>query len=133
LQTTKQKKKKKRKERLDMMKLNLLSDFFPVLDSFDMAFSNKEAWEKVEPAWRSGVEYIYGQFKGVLDTYNLSIIDTVGVEFNPKLHDPIEHVSVENESDDHKVLKVIQKGYQSGDMVLRPAKVNVGKYENSGN
>jgi len=46
---------KKRSERIAGMKLNLISDFFPVLDSFDMAFSNKEAWEKVDSAWRTGV------------------------------------------------------------------------------
>ncbi|MCI5051121.1 MAG: nucleotide exchange factor GrpE [Candidatus Pacebacteria bacterium] len=121
---------KKRKEKLDSMKLNLVSDFFPVLDSFDMAFSNKEAWEKVDSAWRTGVEYIHSQFMNTLELYNVSIIEKVGNDFDPKIHDPIEHIEVDNEEDDNKILHVIQKGYMSGDTVLRPAKVKVGKYEN---
>src|SRR3989338_4481987 len=39
----------------------VLSRFLSVMDSFNIAFANKEAWEKVDPDWRKGVEYIYGQ------------------------------------------------------------------------
>lgn len=120
---------KKRKKRIEGMKLNLISDFFPVLDSFDMAFSNKDAWEKVDPAWRTGVEYIHTQFMNTLEQYNVSLIDKRGVDFDPSIHDPIEHIEVENESDNDKIIAIIQKGYKSGDMILRPAKVKVGKYE----
>lgn len=121
---------KKRKDRLQAMKLNLISDFFPVLDSFDMAFSNKEAWEKVDSAWRTGVEYIHSQFMKVLADYNISVIDTQGIEFNPIHHDPVEHIAVDSEKADNTVIKIIQKGYMSGDIVLRPAKVNVGVFNN---
>ena len=122
---------KKRKERLDVMKLNLVSDFFPVLDSFDMAFSNKESWEKVEPAWRSGVEYIYTQFINALEGYDVTTIDNLGVEFNPMLHEPVEHILVTNKDEDNKIITIIQKGYQSGERVLRAAKVKVGKFEDA--
>lgn len=121
---------KKRKERIEGMKLNLISDFFPVLDSFDMAFSNKEVWEKVDPAWRTGVEYIHTQFMTTLENYGVSVIDQVNVEFNPLQHDPMEHLPVEKQEDDNKVIMVVQKGYKAKDIVLRPAKVKVGKYEN---
>lgn len=121
---------KKRKDRIEGMKLNLVSDFFPVLDSFDMAFSNKDAWEKVDSAWRTGIEYIHTQFMNTLMQYNITLIDTTGVEFNPKIHDPVEHIVVENSNDNDKIITIIQKGYMSGDVVLRPAKVKVGKYEN---
>jgi molecular chaperone GrpE len=120
---------KARKERISNMKLNLISDFFPVLDSFDMAFGNKEAWEKVDSAWRTGVEYIYTQFMNTLDNYSISVIDTVGIEFDPMIHEPIDHVAVEELEQDNKIITIIQKGYMSGDIVLRPAKVKVGKYE----
>lgn len=119
---------KKRKERIEMLRIGLVSDFFPVLDSFDMAFSNKEAWEKVDQAWRTGVEYIHTQFMTTLEQYNVSLIDQVGVEFDPTSHEPVEHVSVDIEAADNTIVKIIQKGYRAGEAVLRPAKVNVGKY-----
>ena len=121
---------KKRKERIDALKLNLVSDFFPVLDSFDMAFANKEAWEKVDPAWRTGVEYIHTQFMSTLDSYGISVIDQMNVDFDPMIHDPVERVSVESEDQHDTITKVIQKGYRAGEAVLSPAKVNVGNYEN---
>jgi molecular chaperone GrpE len=121
---------KKRKERIELMKTNLVSDFFPVLDSFDMAFGNKEAWEKVDANWRTGIEYIYTQFMNTLESYGVSVIDKESVAFDPNIHDPVEQKSVDDASQDGMVLKVLQKGYQTNDVVLRPAKVHVGKYEN---
>jgi len=119
---------KKRKERLSLMKTQLISDFFPVLDSFDMAFSNQEAWEKVDASWRSGIEYIHSQFMGTLQEYNISVVDQTGVAFDPMIHEPVEQVPVDDESQDDLVMKIIQKGYRAGDIVLRPAKVNVGTF-----
>lgn len=119
---------KKRKERIELLKTNLISDFFPVLDSFDMAFANKEVWESIDPNWRTGVEYIYTQFMNTLASYGVSVIDTVGVEFDPNVHDPVSKVEAEKEKD-NTVISVIQKGYRAGSMVLRPAKVTVGEYK----
>ncbi|MFT7327914.1 MAG: molecular chaperone GrpE [Crocinitomicaceae bacterium] len=120
---------KKRKERTEMLRLHLISDFFPVLDSFDMAFSNREAWEKVDPAWRTGVEYIHTQFMNTLENYNVTLINQIGGIFDPLLHDPVENVTVKDESADNTIVKIIQSGYRAGEAVLRAAKVNVGKYE----
>lgn len=120
---------KKRKERIEGMKLNLITDFFPVLDSFDMAFSNKEAWEKVNPAWRTGVEYIHTQLMTTLENYNVVVINAKGVDFDPMIHEPMEHIEVDSSKENDKIIAVVQKGYKSGDIVLRPAKVKVGKYE----
>ena len=39
----------------------VVEDLLPVLDSFEMAFKNKEKWEAVDENWRTGVEYIYNQ------------------------------------------------------------------------
>ena len=121
---------KKRTERIETMKTNLVSDFFPVLDSFDMAFGNKESWEAVDQNWRTGVEYIHTQFIKTLEDYGISLIDQESIEFDPNFHDPVETMNVEDQAQDGIILKVIQKGYQTKDFVLRPAKVQVGKYEN---
>lgn len=121
---------KKRAERVTAMKTNLISDFFPVLDSFDMAFGNKEAWEAVDQNWRTGIEYIYTQFMNTLQQYGVSVIDATNVAFDPNIHEPVNTVTVEDESQDQQILSVIQKGYRTKDFVLRPAKVTVGKYDN---
>lgn len=104
----------------------VLMDVLAVADSFDMAMGNAEAWEKVDANWRMGVEYIYQQLKKVLEENGITEIAVqAGDQFNHELHEPVETVSTDDASQDDVVAKVIQKGYQKGDRVLRPAKVNV--------
>ena len=58
-------KKRVENERVETIKFaneNLIAELLAVIESFDMAFSNKEAWEKVDKTWRVGVEYIHTQF-----------------------------------------------------------------------
>lgn len=120
---------KTRAERIATLKTNLLADFFPVLDSFDMAFSNREAWEAVDPAWRTGVEYIHTQFMTVLDQYHISKINEINVYFDPLIHEPIEILETDDPEMNDLVAQIIQSGYKSGEIVIRPAKVNVYKHE----
>ena len=105
----------------------VLGDFLPVLDSFDMAMGNKQAWEAVDKNWRVGVEYIYSQLKTALENHGVEAIDQVGVDFDPMLHEPMETKETDDGSLDHKIERVIQKGYRMGDRVMRPARVVVWK------
>ncbi len=54
----------------------MTEDLLPVLDAYDMAFANKEAWEKVEKNWRMGVEYIHQQLIKVLNDNGIEEIAT---------------------------------------------------------
>ncbi len=104
----------------------VLFDVLAVADSFDMAMGNQEAWSKVDVNWRMGVEYIYQQLQKVLSENNISeIAVNIGDQFNHDLHEPVESVTTDDASADNTIAKVLQKGYQKGDKVLRPAKVNV--------
>lgn len=105
----------------------VLADFLPTLDSFDMAMGNTAAWESVDKNWRIGVEFIYSQLKTVLENNGITPIDQVGVDFDPNLHEPIETRETDDASQDHKIEKIIQKGYKMGERVLRPARVVVWK------
>src|SRR3989338_6958519 len=59
----------------------ILSRFLSVMDSFNLAFANKEAWEKVDPNWRQGVEHIYSQFSSVFEEYGVKEIGKEGEIF----------------------------------------------------
>lgn len=105
----------------------VLADFLPTLDSFDMAMGNTAAWEAVDKNWRIGVEFIYSQLKTALENNGVSPIDQVGVVFDPNNHEPIETKETDDASLDHQIERIIQKGYQMGDRVIRPARVVVWK------
>lgn len=106
-----------------------IEELLPVLDSYDMAQGNKEAWEAVDKNWRMGIEYIFAQLRTVLESEGVTQFGKIGDTFNPELHESMEQVDVENESDNDKIMKILQNGYKMNDMILRPARVHTGHYE----
>lgn len=113
----------------ESLRERILSEFLMVVDSFNMAFANKDAWEKVDENWRRGVEYIYAQLNTVFENYGVKAVGVVGEPFDPNIHQPVEMTQTEDKDKDHTVSLVIQKGYKMGDRVMRPARVNVYEYK----
>lgn len=105
-----------------------IENLLPVLDAYDMAKGNKEAWEKVDQNWRIGIEYIFEQFKKVLEDEGVVQFGKVGDTFDPNLHESIEMVNVENESNNGKLTNILQSGYKMHENILRPARVKVGQF-----
>lgn len=108
---------------------HMLNRFLTVIDSFDMAFANKEVWEKVDENWRKGVEYIHSQMNSIFEEYGVKELGEVGESFDPSIHQSMEMVVTDKKEDNHKVSEVVQKGYKLGERVMRPAKVNVYEYK----
>ncbi len=103
----------------------LITDLLPVLESFQMAFANKEAWGKVDPSWRSGVEYIHTQLLQILEGHGLLKEDPSGREFNPKEHTSVGSVATNDSTLTHKIAEVIQPGYRMNGKLIKSPKVKV--------
>lgn len=104
-----------------------IEDLLPILDAYDMAQGNKEAWEKVAENWRIGVEYIFSQLRQVLEREGVTQFGKVGDSFNPELHETMERVEVTDPSQVDTVVRILQSGYKMHDIILRPARVQVGQ------
>ena len=115
----------------ESMRERILARFLTVLDSFNMAFSNKDSWNKVDESWRKGVEYIYAQLNTIFEEYGVKEIGKAGEDFNPNIHQSVEVTQTDKKEDNHKISEVIQKGYKLGERVIRPARVNVYEYKES--
>ena len=113
----------------ESLRERVLSRFLTVADSFNMAFANKEAWEKVDENWRKGVEYIYAQMNTIFEEYGVKAIGEIGEAFDPNIHQSVEVIYTDKKEDDHKVEEVIQKGYKLGDRVIRPARVKIFEHK----
>lgn len=112
-----------------IVKEKFVRNLLPALDSFDMAFTNKEAWEKVDTNWRMGVEYIYQQLINGLQDSGVEKIDQVDVLFDPLIHESIESIETDDKKKDHKIEKIILVGYKIKHRIIRPARVNIFKYK----
>ena len=125
-------KKRAENEKLEVIKYsneNLISELIPVLDSFESAFANKEAWEKVDKNWRVGVEYIHSQLLKVLDENGLKVMNPLGEKFDPKFHVAEVHEETVDEKQDGVITKVVKKGYMLNDRVVIAPKVVVAEYK----
>jgi molecular chaperone GrpE len=117
-----------RKEFTKYANENLIADLMPVLDSFDMAMGNREAWEKADKNWRMGVEYIYSQLVKALTDNGLKEIDPKGEKYDHALHEAISNEPVTDEKQGGMIIAVIQKGYSLNGKLLKVPKVKVGEY-----
>ncbi|KKT00944.1 MAG: Protein GrpE [Candidatus Nomurabacteria bacterium GW2011_GWF2_43_8] len=106
----------------------ILTRFLSVIDSFNLAFANKEAWEKVDENWRKGIEHIYSQMNDIFEEYGVKPVGEEGENFDPNIHQSMDIVETDKKELDHKVANVIQKGYKLGERVMRPARVNVYEF-----
>ncbi len=119
-------------EKIEVVKFaneNLISELLSVIESFDMAFSNKEIWEKVDKNWRVGVEYIHAQFLKILKESGLEELDPINQKFDPALHVAEETKVVEDEKQDGVVIKVNKKGFSLNGRIIVAPKVVVGEYK----
>jgi len=104
---------------------DLISEIIPTLDAFDMAMSNKEAWEKVDKNWRNGIEYIYNQLVSSLSKHGMAQENPKGESFDIMRHHSIDTIKTDDESLKGKVAEVLQKGYSLHGKEIRPATVKV--------
>ncbi len=116
----------RKKQTLDYMREQFTEELLPILDAYDMMSANKEAWEKVDKSWRSGVEYIHQQLLKVLaDNGVAEIAPKEGDAADANLHDLIDTVPTDDAAKDSTVAQVMQKGYKLKDRIVRPARVKV--------
>ncbi len=123
-------KKRSDQEKIDVIKYsneNLVSELIPVLESFEMAFANKEAWEKIDKNWRVGVEYIHTQLLKVLGDYGFKEMNPIGEKFDPKFHVAEATIEADDEKKDGIIVEVKKKGYMLNDRVVIAPKVIVGE------
>ncbi len=106
-------------------KEELVAELVPVLESFQLAFRNKEAWEKVDKNWRTGVEYIHNQLMGTLSEHGLSVDDPRGDIFDPNKHTSVGTVETKDQRLLHHIAEVVQVGYLLNSKVIRTPRVKV--------
>ncbi|MDB5255245.1 MAG: GrpE protein molecular chaperone GrpE [Candidatus Nomurabacteria bacterium] len=114
-----------RKRMRALVEENFITDLLPTVDSFAMAMSNKEAWEKVDANWRTGVEYIYQQLMATLKDRGFSTFGAVADKFDPTMYEAVSETETDDATKDHTVASVLQQGYKLGDSVMRAARVAV--------
>jgi len=106
---------------------NLITDLLPVLQSFELAFGNKEAWEKVDKNWRVGVEFISNQLKKALEDNGLREVNPLGEKFDPMRDEMLAYEHTDDPKKEHLITEVVNKGYNLNGKTIKAPRVKVGE------
>jgi len=102
---------------------NILSDLVGVMDNFDRAVQSSETSRDFQ-GLHDGVDMIRKGLLGLLESkYGLSRFDSLGVVFDPNVHEAVMCES--GDCAEPLVIEEFVKGYKLRDRVLRSAKVKV--------
>lgn len=99
---------------------NVVEQFLPVLDNFELALKSAGTAEQM----RTGVELIVKQMEDVLRQMQVQAVPAVGTEFDPRHHEALGSVERDDIPDQH-VAEEIRRGYKLRERLLRPALVRI--------
>lgn len=104
----------------------LAAEVFPVLDNLDRIL--RAAASSPDRALLEGVAMARSQLEAVLHGFGVERVEADGVRFDPALHEAICLTEVSDPAQHGLVLAQLEPGYLHRGKLLRPAKVNVGKW-----
>jgi molecular chaperone GrpE len=115
--------KREAKERQDTRDYTIsttVEPFLGVMDNFQLALKADGSKEQL----RAGVELILKQMEEALRGLNVVPVETVGAQFDPRVHEALGSIETK-EFPDHQVLEEVRRGYKVRDKLLRPALVKI--------
>ncbi len=115
--------KREAKERADAREYtigNTIEPFLGVMDNFQLALKAQGSADQL----RTGVELILKQMEEALKGLQVQPVETVGMQFDPRIHEALGSVET-TEHPDHQVLEEIRRGYKIREKLLRPALVRI--------
>jgi len=117
------------KEHLEHIKRankDLISNLLPIIDNFEMALDVDKKIGRTEGEFFKGVKMIYNNLLELLKKENVTVIEPIGKEFDPRICEAAVTEAVDD-IEEGRVLEILRKGYMIDDFVIRPAVVKVCK------
>ena len=103
-----------------------LEELLPIVDNFEKAIASSSD-NSDKTTIMDGLLLIEKQLKKLLETHGVEVIQSVGEEFDPNLHEAIQMEEGKDEYVSDTVIKEWQKGYLLNEKVIRHSKVVVAK------
>ncbi len=99
---------------------NAVEPFLGVMDNFGLALKAEGSVDQL----RGGVELILKQMEEALKGLQVTPVETVGTQFDPRIHEALGSIETA-EFPDHQVVEEIRRGYRIRERLLRPAMVKI--------
>ncbi len=112
------------------LQANLVASLLDVLDDLQRVASSGEDVDA--DSVLEGVRLVEKKFSSVLEAAGLEPMDVEGEPFDPEVMEALMTVPTDDPDRDHRVADVFQRGYRFRDTMVRPARVRVWQYDESG-
>lgn len=119
-----------RKTLATRLQSDLVAALLDVLD--DLQRIGESSPDTAGGAVLEGVRLVEKKFAAVLEGAGLDPIDAEGERFDPEFMEALMMVPTDDPAKDDHVADVFQKGYRFRDAMVRPARVRVWQYDESG-
>lgn len=108
-------------------KVRTLKEMLPVVDNLERAaeHAEKAGKEGADASMLEGIRLVLRQFHSAFERLEVQAIDALNQPFDPNLHEAISQA--ESDAAPGTVVSVLQRGYRTGDKLLRPSLVVVAK------
>ncbi|MEJ2678332.1 MAG: nucleotide exchange factor GrpE [Gemmatimonadota bacterium] len=106
----------------------LVVGLLEVLDDLERVEEYDTTTAKVE-SFVEGVRLVERKLRTLLETAGLELVDVEDQRFDPATMDAMMTVPTTEPEEDDLVADVFQKGYRFKDILVRPARVGVKKYD----
>nr|WP_249745424.1 nucleotide exchange factor GrpE [Mesobacillus boroniphilus] len=104
---------------------SIITDLLPAIDNFERALKMDVDNEQAK-SLKQGVEMVYRSLLDALKNEGVEVIEAVGKEFDPHLHQAVMQAEDENFGP-NIVVEEFQKGYILKDRIIRPTMVKVNQ------
>ena len=101
-------------------KADAVAKMLPVYDNLERALNQPTE----DAAYKKGVEMTMNELVKIFTSLGVEIFGNVGDEFDPNLHNAVMHIDSE-ELGENVIAQVFQKGFKTGEKVIRFAMVQV--------
>jgi len=109
----------------------LVAGLFEPLENLRRSIQAISDDETISAEAKEGLGHVAKQFLAAFSALGLVETGEVGARFDPNRHEAIGVVPVTDEAQDEAIIEVFSKGYRVGSRLLQPARVLIGRHEES--
>lgn len=121
--------RKRHKRELEDAKIDakwkVLKEMLPVVDNLERAIEHAAQASEDKNPIVEGVQLVLRQFTTAFERLDVTSVDAMDQPFDPNVHEAISQQ--ESDATPGTVVQVLQRGYKSGERLLRPSLVVVAK------
>jgi len=113
----------------DQLRGKMAIPMLEVFDALEMSISAGESDAGTSTALIQGVKLVHQLMVQKLQELGLTRVETTGKFFDPAFCEAVMVVPVKNEAQNNIIIAELKPGFILGNRVVRPALVQVGKYD----